>query len=194
MWRCILSGEQWNDSVVTPWSPWLKTSLNHHLWDQAEVSVFVFILYNSHHSVHSDVLDIGPSRERYPASWVVCQDITADSLLSIVSCHLRGQIGTCVLGHPAREGKLVGWLETSVLRGRSQPFWWKKWLTVNVRSLGRHGHREVGERVGESQNGKRHARMGTTNKVIQTVSPSELWRKKGMWGGRRHAVIKNDEP
>lgn len=170
-------GEQWNDSAVAPVSPWLKTSLNRHLWDQTEVSVRLF-LYNIILIIESFLRPtLWRWTSEHPASPVVCQDDQTASVFITNSLsspsfpvtweakveHVHWDIGQ----------ERGNWLETSVLKERSQPFWQKKndWQWVFARLADMGTQRLVS---GEGQNGKRHARIGTTNKVIQTVSLLKL--------------------
>lgn len=112
----------------------------------------VFVLYNSHHSVISDVLDIRTSPERHPASPVVRQDDQTASVFITNSLssplfpvtweakleHVHWDIGQ------EKGNWLVDWRHQSWGNAPS-PFDRKKWLTVSVCSVGRYGHPEVGE-------------------------------------------------
>ncbi len=93
--------------------------------------------------------------------------------LSCLHCFLslerpKWDMYTGTLGR--REGKLAGWLETSVLGEHSQPFDRKndwQWVFARLADMGT--QRLVSW---EGQDGKRCARMRTTSKITQTVSPA----------------------
>lgn len=187
-----LSGEQWNDSGGAPMSPWLKTSMNHHLRGQAEVSACVCVCFLYYIILISQSLWRWTSE--HPASPVVRQRRQTTSVFvarSGLHCSLsleRPKWDMYTGTSDGREGKLVGWLETSVLRERSRPFDERNdWQWVFARLAGVGTQRWVS---GEGQNGRRRARTRTTNKVAQTVSPSKLYRgQKGFWGDIRHAMF-----
>lgn len=183
VWRCGLLGEQWDDLGDAPMSLWLKTSMNHHFRLKFLCVCVFFVFYNSHHSVlpesNSLEMDIRTScvisRPSAPPNNFQFLSQTCSPrhcFLSLERPKWNMYIGTSGSG----EGKLVGWLETSVQRERSQPFDRKNdWQWVFAQLADMRTQRWVS---GEGQNGTRRARMQTTNKVKQTVSPSKLQRGK----------------
>lgn len=180
--ECWGTDAQVSNGMTQEWLPWVPDWK--HPWiitDGAKLKfVCSFVLYHSHHSVLpksiylkmdirtscvTSCLSAPPNKLQFLSQTL--------SPPSIVSCHLRGQSGSCTLGHFGRQRGETGWLIGDISpEGMLRAFWRKRWLTVSVCSVGRHGtQRWVSE---EGQNGKRWARMGTTNKVMQTVSPLEL--------------------
>lgn len=184
MWRCGLSVEQWNDSAVAPKSPWLKTSMNHHLWDQAEVSVCLFLYYIIL-IIQSFLMSLTSGHLQRDT---LCHQLSVrttkqlqflSQTLSPLHCFLSLERPNWNMyaGTSGRRGE-TGWLIGDISpEGRLPAFLTEKndwqWVFAQLADMGI--QRWVS---GERQNGERHARMGTTNKVIQTVSPSKLYSSK----------------
>lgn len=160
-----------------------KASMNHYLGGQVKVCVFVpcifFLLYYSYHSVLPETVSL----EMDLRTTYVTRSLSATSLFItnfpfVASCHLRGQSGTWTLGHPAGErgeNWLADWRGESWGKALSPSREKNDWQWVFILLADMSTQRWVRR---EGQNGKRRARMGTTNKVIQTVSPSKLRRGK----------------
>lgn len=114
------------------------------------VRVFDFVLYNYHHSVlpESISLEMDIRTSCVTSCLSACPNFSFCHKLALpLRCFLsleRPKWDTCNGTLGRREGKLVGWLETSVPRECARPFDRKKWLTVSVCLAGRHGHPEVG--------------------------------------------------
>lgn len=164
-----------------------KASMNHYLGGQVKVCVFVpcifFLLYYSYHSVLPETVSL----EMDLRTTYVTRSLSATSLFItnfpfVASCHLRGQSGTWTLGHPAGErgeNWLANWRGESWGKALSPSREKNDWQWVFILLADMSTQRWVRR---EGQNGKRRARMGITNKVIQTVSPIETTKgQKDFW-------------
>lgn len=164
MCRCRLSSEQWNGSKVAPMST--KASMNHYLGGQVKVCAFFFyyiiLIIQSYLK-----LSLWRWTSGQPTSPEVCQQLhfCITNFPFVASCHLRGQSGTWTLGHPAGErgeNWLADWRGESWGKALSPSREKNDWQWVFILLADMSTQRWVRR---EGQNGKRRARMGTTNKV-----------------------------
>lgn len=177
-WRCRLSGEERNDSEVSPMSSWLKPFMNHHLWGQVEV--FVRVLFVS--SFSPSWVQLSGHRHQNILCHQLSVSITKQLQFLSQTLLLRPITWEAEVGHVQwdirQEKEETGWLIGDVSPGGVLLALWQKkndwqWVFAWLADIGT--QRWVS---GEGQDGERRARMRTGNKVMQSVSPTKLWRGK----------------
>lgn len=182
--RCFTGMTQGSFPWVSDWRhPWITCGAR--LKYPRACLILCYII-----GLHSVLPDASLERwtSGHPASPVVSQHPQTTSvfitnpLSSCVSCHWRPKWDMYIGTPGRREGKLVGWLETSVLREHSQPFDRKndwQWVFAQLADMGT--QRWVKEPGWQKMCQNEDNKQGHAN----CVTIKSVKGQKGFWGDAR---------